>query len=212
LVVLDTFSRAFGPGSENDAKDMTKAVRSLDLIKLRTPAHIAPIHHSGKNMALGARGHSSLRAATDTEIELFRAEGSKVITAVVKKQRDIEPCPPMPFELVSVPLYTNSRGKAVTSCIVRHLPPEEAGTPAAAVERKKEGRKAGDLQEYERALTYLPQRSMRAWATAADMSYSTLQDMVARIRERHGCRHTFDPKTKMIDLLVNTMPDLDGTV
>ena len=32
------------------------------------------VHHTGKDTAKGARGHSLLRAATDTEIEVKREE------------------------------------------------------------------------------------------------------------------------------------------
>lgn len=88
LVVIDTLSRALAGGDENSSVDMGKLVRNLDKLKERTEAHVMVVHHSGKKAANGARGHSLLRAATDTEIEV--AEGR--ITAT--KQRDM----PVDFE------------------------------------------------------------------------------------------------------------------
>lgn len=46
------------------------------------------VRHSGKNLAGGACGHSSLRAAIDTEIVLSRDDETGVVTAFFDKQRD----------------------------------------------------------------------------------------------------------------------------
>jgi hypothetical protein len=76
------------------------------------------VHHSGKDQAKGARGHSSLRAATDTEIEIVLEEETDISVATVTKQRELEIDGQFAFSLKQVPLGQNKRGKEVTSCIV----------------------------------------------------------------------------------------------
>ncbi|EEW57677.1 regulatory prophage protein [Ruegeria sp. TrichCH4B] len=71
LIVVDTLSRVMGDGDENTAPDIADLVKNLDVLRRRTGSNIMLIHHSGKDIARGARGHSSLRAAVDTEIELI---------------------------------------------------------------------------------------------------------------------------------------------
>jgi hypothetical protein len=116
LVVIDTLSRALNGGNENGAEDMGALVGKSTLLQQDCKVHVAWIHHSGKDAARGARGHSLLRAATDTEIEIT-AEGP-ARTARVTKQRDLECTGEFSFSLKVVELGTNDRGKQVTSCVV----------------------------------------------------------------------------------------------
>ena len=126
LIVVDTLSRAIAGGNENSPDDMGALVRNIDIIRQELPAHVAIVHHSGKDTAKGARGHSLLRAATDTEIEVTRDAESGVSTARVTKQREMDCEGEFGFRLESVVLGVNRRGKSVTSCVVREA---EANTP-----------------------------------------------------------------------------------
>lgn len=112
LIVIDTLSRAMAGGNENASEDMGRFVRNIDRLRAGSSAHTLVVHHSGKDQARGARGHSLLRAATDTEIEI--SEGQIRVT----KQRDMEACAPIGFALRTVDLGVNSYGEAITSCIV----------------------------------------------------------------------------------------------
>ena len=112
LLVIDTLSRAMAGGNENAPEDMTAFVRNVDRIRNAVHCHVIVVHHSGKNKANGARGHSSLRAATDTEIEV----AEKTITAT--KQRDMDAGAPIAFDLLPVQIGTDAKGRAVTSCVV----------------------------------------------------------------------------------------------
>lgn len=116
FIVMDTVARALAGGNENAPDDMGALVRNGDLIRAATGAHLMWIHHSGKDAARGARGHSSLRAATDTEIEVS-AEG-QARTARVTKQREYECAGEFEFTLKVVEIGANKRGKMVTSCVV----------------------------------------------------------------------------------------------
>ena len=81
LIVVDTLSRALAGGNENGADDMGAFVRHCDRLRAECRAHVMIIHHAGKDEGRGARGHSLLRAATDTEIEVTKSEVSRIATA-----------------------------------------------------------------------------------------------------------------------------------
>jgi AAA domain len=117
LIVIDTLSRAMAGGNENAPEDMTALVAVGDQLRKATGAHCLWVHHSGKDATKGARGHSSLRAATDTEIEVI-AEGN-ARRAEVRKQRDLDGGDVIRYSLKSVELGTNHRGTPVTSCVVQ---------------------------------------------------------------------------------------------
>lgn len=117
LIIIDTLARVMGAGDENNGPDMANLLRGVDLLRERTGAHVMLIHHSGKNAALGARGHSSLRAAVDTEIEITRDE-YHLITAETTKQRDMPSGRTFKYRLKPVVLGTDDDGDEVTTCIV----------------------------------------------------------------------------------------------
>ena len=66
----------------------------------------------------GARGHSSLRAAIDTEIEVKREEESNVIEAKATKQRDMVVGKAFHYRLREVVLAEDRDGDPVTTCVV----------------------------------------------------------------------------------------------
>lgn len=116
LIVIDTLSRVMAGGDENSAADMTALIRNVDAIRAITGAHILIVHHTGKDAARGARGHSSLRAATDTEIEIANEDGARA--AIVTKQRDHQGGETFAFDLKSITLGQDADGDDVTSCVV----------------------------------------------------------------------------------------------
>lgn len=132
VIVIDTLSRIMAGGDENNAADMTALIRNVDTIRERTGAHIMLVHHTGKDTARGARGHSSLRAATDTEIEVSIDDNARA--AKVTKQRDNQGGETFPFALKAVTLGTDQDGDDITSCIVEAQ--NEAEYEAAAKRTK----------------------------------------------------------------------------
>jgi hypothetical protein len=60
---------------------MGKLVMNCDRIRFESGAACLLVHHVGKDTTKGARGHSRLRAANDTEIEIIRDETSGAVTA-----------------------------------------------------------------------------------------------------------------------------------
>lgn len=133
--IMDTLSRAMAGGNENSPEDMGALVTNGTMIQQTTGSHLTWIHHSGKDQAQGARGHSLLRAATDTEIEISRASKDSPSVAKVTKQREMEIEGEWTFGLQAIELGKNRRGKAVTSCIVTEATAEPDATrslPAGA--------------------------------------------------------------------------------
>lgn len=150
LIVIDTLSRAMAGGNENDSMDMGEFVKNITFIKERFKSHVLIVHHSGKDAAKGARGHSLLRAAVDTEIEITNGLLSTT------KQRDMEFAKPIGFELKTTQLAISSKGKPITSCIVHYFDPairadqdnfkmEPRDTVALLALREAKGKAIGDF-------------------------------------------------------------------
>lgn len=176
LIVVDTLARAMSGGDENSGEDMGTAIGVIDALRAATGAHVSLVHHSGKDEARGARGHSSLRAAVDTEIEVSRPEGENVSTVRVTKQRDLERGEAMPFSLESIEVGVSRRGRPVTSCVVKQedvmmaSQPKTAGRPPVADEGK--------------FLKVLPQASTGKWQKAVEAEFGISKATFYRVLER----------------------------
>ncbi|MFY9292804.1 MAG: AAA family ATPase [Methylorubrum rhodinum] len=131
LVVIDTFSRALAGGDENSSVDMGAMVKNLDHLRLHSGAHLMVVHHTGKDAAKGARGHSLLRAAIDTEIEV------SVGQITVTKQRDLDKAWASAFELEVVTLGRDGDGDPVTSCTVRLMTHVAEAAPGLATPKER---------------------------------------------------------------------------
>ncbi len=91
LVIIDTLARSFGGGDENSGEAMGEFIAGCDRIRTAFDgATVMIIHHAGKDTTRGARGHSSLFGAVDTELELKRSQGSDSVTIRNSKQKDAE--------------------------------------------------------------------------------------------------------------------------
>jgi hypothetical protein len=138
LIVIDTLARAMAGGNENAPDDMGALVRNMDLIRAETGASVMFIHHSGKDQAKGARGHSSLRAAIDTEIEVAVDE-TTARTATVVKQREMKKGDVFGFTLKVVELGTNRHGEAVTTCTVEYGATDQAAGAVSGIRSRLTG-------------------------------------------------------------------------
>ena len=70
LVQIDTLARSFGGGNENDSSDMGAWIHNCGRMQRKLDCALMAAHHSGKDILKGARGHSSLLGAVDTQLEL----------------------------------------------------------------------------------------------------------------------------------------------
>lgn len=119
LLVVDTLARALAGGDENSGADMGGLIARLDRIRAETGVAILLLHHLGKNLNGGARGHSSLKAAADTEIEIQEAiDGARVATAT--KQRNLEAGARFGFTIGSLAIGNDIDGAPITAATLVH--------------------------------------------------------------------------------------------
>jgi len=114
-VTQDTLARAMAGGNENSSEDMGALVANADRIRHALGCCFEFVHHAGKDAARGARGHSSLRAATDTEIEISACNGVHVVRPT--KQRDFTLGDEFAFTLRQVEIGMDARGEVITTCV-----------------------------------------------------------------------------------------------
>jgi hypothetical protein len=130
LIVVDTLAMSIGAGSENDSADMAQFIQNIGKLKAHYNCHVMIIHHTGKDKSRGARGHTSLRAAVDTEIEV-KVDGS-IRIAETKKQRDMENGKKVGFTLRVIELGLDDEHDQITSCVV-----EQSDADLSSVGRAK---------------------------------------------------------------------------
>lgn len=119
LIVVDTLARVTPGANENASEDMGKLLYHCDILARKTGAMVMLVHHSGKDAAKGARGHSSLLGAADVMLEVVRDGDNRCLTVI--KQKDGEDGGEFPFRLNTVDLGTKDEdGDRETSCVVLH--------------------------------------------------------------------------------------------
>lgn len=116
FIVVDTLNRTIGGADENSSQEMGQYLDAINRISNTTGAFILIVHHSGKDFSRGARGHSSLRAAVDTEMSVKDDGQIQVLT--ITKSRDGETGKPYAFEREVVQLGLDDDLDPITSCVV----------------------------------------------------------------------------------------------
>ena len=86
VVTLDTLNRALPGGDENSSEDMGRAIAAAKRIEEALDCAVILVHHGGKDQQRGPRGHSSLKAAVDTELLVER--NGEVRTVKIEKSRE----------------------------------------------------------------------------------------------------------------------------
>ena len=114
-IFIDTLAQAF-QGDENSGREMGEFLSACEKLRDRFRCAVIVIHHTGKDQAKGARGHSSLRAALDTELALDQADG--VVTLCATKQRDFPIGGTLHYRLKQVVLGYDDDGDEITSCVI----------------------------------------------------------------------------------------------
>lgn len=189
MVIIDTLSRALHGGDENSSMDMGQLIINADAIRAITGAHISFVHHCGKDAVKGARGHSSLRAAVDTEIEISRESETAPSKIKVVKQREMETGTELFFKLSAIELGENQRGKPVTSCVVE---------PCEAMPEVKNV-KMTPIQHfiYDALIdTLISQGTQRTMLKGADPVKSVTYDELREVMEDRGFREIMETEKK----------------
>lgn len=97
LVILDTLSRCFVGGDENNAKEVSRLVQSADRIGKETGATVLLVHHTTK-AGDSERGSSVLRGSATTMLGVSAKAG--LVTLECEKQKDAAPFKPIRLRLV----------------------------------------------------------------------------------------------------------------
>lgn len=118
IVTIDTLNATM-LGDENASEAMGRYIARCKQIHDRTRAPVIVLHHPGKDAKKGARGHSSLRAAVDVEIEISKVGQQRC--ARVTKFKDGADGGSYAFELQHVALGVDERGKPYGAAIVKHM-------------------------------------------------------------------------------------------
>jgi len=131
LIILDTLMRMSGGGfNENSSEDMGGFITQAGKLQEIFECALMVIHHSGKDVTKGLRGHSSLLGAVDTELEIARQDsvinasdasviGNAILT--VSKQKDGADSIQIGIEIVLVEIGTSDLGFEInTSLAIRH--------------------------------------------------------------------------------------------
>lgn len=119
VVVIDTLSRAAVGADENASVDMGRLISAAKALQALIGGLVLLVHHSGKDLARGMRGHSSLFAALDAVIETRR--NGRAREWQLNKAKDAHDDHGHRFELIVVELGINPDGSKQTSCVVRPL-------------------------------------------------------------------------------------------
>ena len=110
LLIIDTLARAFGGGNENDSDAMGSFITSMGKIQEFLTCALMVLHHSGKDLAKGLRGHSSLLGAVDTQLEILRFEDQAKGIISLTKQKDGQDGIRIGFEMTEVEISSSSLG------------------------------------------------------------------------------------------------------
>ena len=121
LVFIDTLATCFEGGDENDGVDMGLLLKGCRRLMAETGATVVLIHHQGKNPKRGARGHTSLFAATDIVFQVKK--DGKVVGLIPRKFREDDRDAGFEFRFKSVELGRDEDGRTVSSAVL--VPREE---------------------------------------------------------------------------------------
>ncbi len=116
VLMVDTLSRCMAGGDENSAADMTRFISNLDKMRRAIDGLVLVVHHLGKDVNKGARGHSSFYAALDSCISVTREAQHRSWTAA--KARESADGEEFAFDLKSVVLGVDEDGDPITSCVI----------------------------------------------------------------------------------------------
>jgi len=130
VLVLDTLNRAASGMDENSSSDMGDVIDALKDIQRAIGGVVLAVHHSGKDVSKGMRGHSSLIGALDTVVEVSRNEDLREWKS--HKVKDGEDGIAHPFRLDVVEIGVDEDGEDITSCVV-----EPTDAPADTVRAAK---------------------------------------------------------------------------
>lgn len=116
LLIIDTLFRAAPGFDENSPVDMGEAVAAATRIQEKVGGLVLLVHHTGKDVGKGLRGHSSLLAALDAAVEVSRNGDAR--SWRVAKSKDSGDETEHAFKLEVSEVDRDEDEEPVTSCTV----------------------------------------------------------------------------------------------
>lgn len=116
VIIIDTLNRAAPTADENSSEGMGAILEGAKALQRLTQGLVILVHHTGKDVDRGMRGHSSLLAALDGSIEVSRSADGRVWR--VAKSKDGGDGDTYAFGLAVVDLGVDEFGDPVTSCVI----------------------------------------------------------------------------------------------
>jgi hypothetical protein len=113
-IIFDTLARSMVGGDESTVKDITIVTERIDLIRAATGATVFVVTHTGWSDQTRSRGSTALPGNIDAEFLL----GDGTIT--FQNFREYEMPDPIGYTLESVDLGVDSKGRPVSSAVVRY--------------------------------------------------------------------------------------------
>jgi len=125
LIVIDMLAIAATGANENSGEDMGLILDRLERIEAYFQCHVMLLHHTGKNVARGARGWSGIRGRMDAELEIIPPKdmGLKMGFLRISKQRDMDfnPTTQVGFRIVSILLGHDDEKQPITGATIELL-------------------------------------------------------------------------------------------
>jgi hypothetical protein len=195
LLIIDTLARAFGGGNENDSDAMGSFITSMGKIQEFLACALMVLHHSGKDLAKGLRGHSSLLGAVDTQLEILRFEDQAKGIISLTKQKDGQDGIRIGFEMTEVEISSSSLGfDPVVSLAVQAS--DEAVNQAS--KRGKSNSGAGKNQRLEMSCleNIVKSKGTIKFIDGQPRMVANLEDWRLELRSRMGVDETSESKFK----------------
>lgn len=184
---------AWRVGDENSSSEMTSVLSMCKRLVAAVDGLVLLIHHTGKDLSRGPRGHSSMIAALDAAIEVNGGQDGEPRTWAARKVKDGEAGKVHQFELQRVVLGHDTDGDEISSCIVAPLEPTAETVRRAKVPTGGNQRIMWDgLGELLR--TAPPVQPGTPPELPPGRPAIRLEDAVAKLRERLTCDN--DHKTE----------------
>jgi len=140
VIIIDTLARVTPGANENTSEDMGLAISNCQKISTATGAMIVLVHHSGKDVAKGARGWSGMGGANDATLEVVRDEASGKRWVDLGKLKEGEDRAQWGFRLEQILVDLDEDGDPITSCVAV---PDAAPAIGRGARLRGEGRKLG---------------------------------------------------------------------
>ncbi len=114
-IIIDTLTRTFGPGDQHQSKDMAKYVRSCDVIRAETGAHLTVIHHTSW---AGERGKGAIDLDGAVDASFMVKKTASGYNFYCDGANDLGDDVSVSFRMESVEIGIDDDGAAITAPVV----------------------------------------------------------------------------------------------